>query len=390
MTELEKRFGHPVDIEFASDGADFYLLQCRSQSYSEDNMPAVIPVNLSKDQIVFTANRYVSNGVVPNVTHIVFVDPHEYSKITNHSDLLAVGRAVGRLNQMLPRRKFILMGPGRWGSRGDIKLGVSVTYSDINNTAALIEIASKRGDYTPELSFGTHFFQDLVEASIRYLPLYPDDYGIVFNTEFLMESENMLADFIPDFEYLSRVIHVIDVNRVTGGKVLQILMNADKIQALGMLSEPEEQFELETQTHRVEPRSSDEHWLWRQKSVESIAAHLNPERFGVVGFYVFGSTKNADAGPRSDIDVLIHFRGTVEQRKDLKTWLEGWSLCLGQVNFTRTGYKVSRLLDVHIVTDEDIEKRTSYAAKIGAVTDPARPLTMGTSLVSEPEGGQSR
>ena len=76
------------------------------------------------------------------------------------------------------------MGPGRWGSRGDIKLGVNVTYSDINNTTALVEIALKHGDYVPELSFGTHFFQDLVEASIRYLPIYPDDFGIIFNTAF--------------------------------------------------------------------------------------------------------------------------------------------------------------------------------------------------------------
>ena len=87
--------------------------------------------------------------------------------------MLAVGRAVGRLNQVLPRRKFLLMGPGRWGSRGDIKFGVSVTYSDINNTAMLIEVARKQKDYIPEPSFGTHFFQDLVEASIAYLPLYP-------------------------------------------------------------------------------------------------------------------------------------------------------------------------------------------------------------------------
>ncbi|MBL0177230.1 MAG: hypothetical protein IPP94_18625 [Ignavibacteria bacterium] len=76
------------------------------------------------------------------------------------------------------------MGPGRWGSRGDIKMGVSVTYSDINNTSVLVEIARRRGDYVPDLSFGTHFFQDLVGASIRYLPLYPDDAGVIFNDGF--------------------------------------------------------------------------------------------------------------------------------------------------------------------------------------------------------------
>jgi hypothetical protein len=84
--------------------------------------------------------------------------------------MLAVGHAVGRLNKLLPKRQFILMGPGRWGSRGNIRLGVHVTYSDINNTAVLIEIARQRGEYVPDLSFGTHFFQDLVESWIRFLP----------------------------------------------------------------------------------------------------------------------------------------------------------------------------------------------------------------------------
>jgi predicted nucleotidyltransferase len=91
---------------------------------------------------------------------------------------------------------------------------------------------------------------------------------------------------------------------------------------------------------------------------------------------VFGSTKNATAGPGSDIDILIHFTGNEKQHDELMLWLEGWSLALAEINYLRTGYRTDRLLDVHVVTDEDISKRTSYAAKIGAVTDPARSLPM--------------
>jgi hypothetical protein len=91
---------------------------------------------------------------------------------------------------------------------------------------------------------------------------------------------------------------------------------------------------------------------------------------------VFGSTKNATAGPGSDIDLIAHFRGTEPQRERLEAWLSGWSLCLGEVNYLRTGYRTPELLDVHIVTDEDIEKKSSFAVKIGAVTDAARPLKM--------------
>ncbi len=119
------------------------------------------------------------------------------------------------------------MGPGRWGSRGDIKLGVDVTYSDINNTAVLIEMARKKGNYLPELSFGTHFFQDLVEASIRYLPLYPDDEETIFNEMFFSKSHNILKDVAPEYAHLSDTIRVIDVPQNMDGMVLRVLMNAN-------------------------------------------------------------------------------------------------------------------------------------------------------------------
>ena len=138
-----------MDIEFASDGRDLYLLQCRPQSFSQDAVPSAIPRDLPHERVLFAANRYVSNGRVPDITHIVYVDPEEYDQLESLTDMKDVGRAIGRLNKLLPKRQFILMGPGRWGSRGDIKLGVSVTYSDINNTAVLIEIAREEGELRP-------------------------------------------------------------------------------------------------------------------------------------------------------------------------------------------------------------------------------------------------
>jgi len=235
---LQARFGYPVDIEFASDGKFFYLLQCRPQSYSGTTQPAVIPRDLPSSDIVFSAKKYVSNGLVADISHIVYVDPAHYSKIQNRDLLMDVGRAVSKLNASLPRRQFILMGPGRWGSRGDIKLGVNVTYSDISNTAMLIEIARKKGQYVPDLSFGTHFFQDLVEADIRYLPLYPDDEGIIFNEKFLGASRNILPDILPEYRHLNEVLRVLDVSVCTGGLALHVHMNGDLDEALGILAPP--------------------------------------------------------------------------------------------------------------------------------------------------------
>jgi hypothetical protein len=374
---LEEKIATPVDIEFASDGKDFYLLQCRPQSRSEDSSAAPIPKDIPEDRIIFSANKFVSNGKVPDITHIVYVDPNIYSEISDRAELLAIGRAVGHLNKLLPKRQFILMGPGRWGSRGDIKLGVSVTYSDINNTAVLIEIARKKGNYLPDLSFGTHFFQDLVEANIKYLPLYPDNPGVYFNERFLRGSPNILPEVLPEYAYLGNAVRLIDIPGSSRGQVVQILMNADLDEAIAILSQPKSKVDQPgAKTDIISEQPAGESWRWRLQMAAHLASHLDGDYFGVKGFYLFGSTKNATAGPASDIDILIHFVGNEEQQKLLNIWLEGWSLCLGEMNFLRTGYKTEDLLDVHIVTDEDIANKDSYASKIGAVTDAARPLPL--------------
>jgi hypothetical protein len=381
LAVLADAIGGPADIEFAYDGADFHLLQCRRQSHAPDSAPAPIPRDLPWQLVLFSANRYVSNGVIPDITHIVYVDPEAYARLSDPSALRDVGRAVGQLNKILPKRQFILMGPGRWGSRGDVRLGVSVGYADINNTAVLIEIARRRGQYVPDLSFGTHFFQDLVEASIRYLPLYPDDEGVAFNEPFFRGAENILPRLLPEFAGCGDVVKVIDVPGVTNGRVLRILMNADLDEAVGVLTAPGPIDISAPPVLAQTARPSEEHSRWRLAMAQRIAASLDAERFGVRAAYVFGSTKNATAGPGSDIDLLIHVAGTPEQRSELELWLDGWSRALAEVNYLRTGYRCEGMLDAHLVTDEDIARQSSYASKIGAVTDAARPLRLGAPTI---------
>ncbi len=373
---LSEKLHTPVDLEFAHDGRDLYLLQCRAQSPATHATPAPIPRDIPPERLVFSAHRHVSNGSVPDLTHIVYVAPERYDQLGDADALQAVGRAIGRLNKLLPKRQFVLLGPGRWGSRGDIKLGVRVTYSDINNTALLIEIARRSGDYTPDLSFGTHFFQDLVEASIRYLPLYPDEAEAAFNEAFLTHAPNVLANLAPEFAHLADVVRVIDVPQAADGQVLRVLMNADLDEAVGLLVPPSLSVESVSATAAVGRTARDQDWRWRLRMAECIGTELDAAQFGVVGLYVFGSVKNATAGPTSDIDLLVHFRGSTEQRAALTHWLDGWSRCLAEINYLRTGYRTDGLLDVYLVTDEDVRLRTSFALKIDAITDAARPLPL--------------
>jgi hypothetical protein len=379
LSLLQAKLGAPVDIEFAYDGTDFFLLQCRPQSYGPDVAPVAIPQNLPANKVIFSANRFVSNGRLQDITHVVYVDLEGYSQLPDSAAMREVGHAVGRLNKLLPKHQFILMGPGRWGSRGDVKLGVPVTYSDINNTAMLIEVARQRGNYLPDLSFGTHFFQDLVEASIRYLPLYPDDPKTAFDEQFLRRSHSVLEEMLPEFAHLSETLRVIDVPRETNGQILRILMNADLDQAVAFLARPQQRTESSEPDLDAADRAGEGHWRWRFRMAQNIASQLDPQRFGVKAFYLIGSTKNATAGPGSDIDILLHFQGSEEQRKDLSLWLDGWSRCLDEMNFLRTGYRSGGLLDVHLITDEDIAAKAAFAVKIDAITDAARKLPMKES-----------
>jgi pyruvate,water dikinase len=376
LKTLSGALGVPVDIEFASTGTDFYLLQCRPQSQAAEDVAMEIPTNLPDEAVLFTAKKHVSNGRVADITHIVYVDPDRYGELGSFAELVAVGQAVGKLNKILPRRQFILMGPGRWGSRGDIKLGVRVTYSEISNSAMLIEVARKKGNYVPDVSFGTHFFQDLVESGIRYLPLYPDDAGIQFNERFLTGSPNKLADFCPECSGLADALKVIDVLEATDGKVLRVVMNADLGLAVGYFSVPEAIVRTACPAGPM-AREDEDQYRWRTRMAERIAFYVGAQKWGVRGVYLVDPSDGGEVDPSSPIRMAVNFGGNGRQRKELETWLQGWSLSLAEVNYFRSGFHSDGLLDVHILIDEKIRGEHDVAERLGVGADIVRELPLG-------------
>lgn len=233
----------PVDVEFAHDGKRLYILQCRPQMFSRFSEDVTIPVNIPHDKILFTANKYITSGSVKDIRFIVYVDPAAYDQLPDIGLMKRTAEVISKLNQALPRRKFILVGPGRWGSRGDVKLGVPVTYSDINNTSLLMEMGCKKENYVPELSFGTHFFQDLVESNIKYLPIYPGQGKDVFKTDLLQNVKNTLSELLPDYADMEKVVWVVDTYSMDKDSLLKIMMDGNKSRAVGYFSsEPDEKF----------------------------------------------------------------------------------------------------------------------------------------------------
>ena len=90
---------------------------------------------------------------------------------------------------------------------------------------------------------------------------------------------------------------MIDVPGATGGRVLRILMNGDLDEAVGLLGAPTVAGEAHVEPGTTTESRPDDHWRWRLRMAQRIAALLDPARFGVKAAYVFGSTKNGTAGP---------------------------------------------------------------------------------------------
>jgi len=359
---LESKMNTPVDIEFAHDGKNLYFLQCRPQSQALDIERVPIPKNIPNTQKLFSTKKYVTTGQLENIEYIVYVQPEAYGALETREDMHKIARIVGDLNTLLPKRKFILMGPGRWGSRGDIKLGVPVNYGDINNTSLLVEIAKEKGEYIPELSFGTHFFQDLVEADIKYLPLYPDQPDSLFNEDDLLNAPNHLSEFLTNNTHYRKVVHLVKVSDIISGGTLSVIMDGEAGEALGFLKQPD-------------------HSTWRLKKTEEIAQALDPTLYGVKALYLVGSTKESTAGPKSDIDLIVHFLGTSDQKEKLLHFFENWDKKLVKENKKRTGIALEGILDVHFVTNEDIRKKSPWAAHITSRYGNARRISLQTTLI---------
>lgn len=357
---LKTAFNLPIDIEFACDGKYLYLLQCRQQSsYESELSPSIIPDNIPNENILFTANKFVSNARVPDIAYIVYVDPEHYNNAETITELEDTARAISKLNQSLPKRSFILIGPGRWGTRDDIRLGVKVSYSDINNSAMLIEVAKSKNGYTPELSFGTHFFQDLVESRIYYLPLYPDDSSNIFNYEFFNISENVLDRFISGFDHIKNILKVINIREATNGKILRILMNSDEEKAVAFFTSG--QVTSKQSGLDIMKDNTTEAQIWRMRMVEAFVNSLDMARFGIGGVYLTGSVFQGTAKSSSDIDIIVYFQGNENQKKEFLIWCEGWNYSISNINYNRSGYKIERILDILLIDDQSLQNNKFYA-----------------------------
>ena len=123
-----------------------------------------------------------------------------------------MARLIGDLTNELPGGKNTMMvGPGRWGSKMP-ELGIPVSFSDIRNTSVLCELVTMHENLTPDISLGTHFFNDIVEMGIVYMGIYPDDDRYTFNEKLLLQGSNLLSKVYKKTDRIAEAIHVVDID----------------------------------------------------------------------------------------------------------------------------------------------------------------------------------
>ncbi len=218
MKILEEKYHYPVDIEFTlnfTPGDDYRinLVQCRPLQTKGRQQTVVMPTRVSRKQILFESEGNFMGGTISQpLRRVIYVDPERYNAF-NLYEKYDIARLIGKLNRQILERSdmpTLLIGPGRWGTTTP-SLGVPVRFSEINQITAIVELEYQSGSLLPELSFGTHFFQDLVETDIFYVAIFSGRKNVTFNREWLAPCPNLLWDLVPEDGRYEASVQVCDL-----------------------------------------------------------------------------------------------------------------------------------------------------------------------------------
>ena len=216
LESLEAAYGHPVDVEFAVNFVSrqeyrINLLQCRPLKVQGTSGVDVPQVNVpDRDVILSASGAVVGHGRVTAVDRFIMVVPARFAALADR-DRYAVARLIGEINRECGRRggTTLLIGPGRWGTSTP-SLGVPVNFSEINHIALLCELEVMHDTLTPDISLGTHFFNELVEMNMLYFALFPKRPGNRLDAGVFDGAPSRLADYTPNGSAWADVVRVIE------------------------------------------------------------------------------------------------------------------------------------------------------------------------------------
>ncbi|MFO7534916.1 MAG: PEP/pyruvate-binding domain-containing protein [Kiritimatiellia bacterium] len=231
---LQEAYQYPVDVEFTLNFTEpgayqINLVQCRPLQVrgagdALGDPPAAIP---PQDVMLESRGAVIGNSVEMKLDWILYVAPGAYSQL-RESDRYSVARLIGEITHLpaLAKKTVMLLGPGRWGTATPA-LGVPVSFIDIAGISVLGEIVAMRENLVPDVSLGTHFFNELVEREILYLALFPNKPGNALQIDFFeRQMPNRLTDLLPAQLEWEPVVRLLDVTSLPGGGSLTINANS--------------------------------------------------------------------------------------------------------------------------------------------------------------------
>lgn len=215
---IQNEYDYPVDTEFTiniSENNEYSidLLQCRPLQIQETSEGTVIPEGIPEDKILLES-KGASMGMckADKLDIVVLVDPVKYYNMP-YKDKPEVARLIGKLNWHYrdKDKHMMLIVPGRVGTSSP-ELGVPTSFADISAFEIVCELEEQRAGYNPELSFGSHIFQDLVEAQILYTAVFNNTKTLRYCHEMLEGVKDLIADFCEEGSSLADIVHVYDVS----------------------------------------------------------------------------------------------------------------------------------------------------------------------------------
>lgn len=218
---LQDAYEQPVDTEFTINVAEsgeyvINLLQCRPLQICSEQKEIVLPQNPDPASIVLeTHSTSMGPSAAMPLDLIVRVDPAAYYRLA-YAEKPTVTALIHKINWTFrgQGRKMMLMVPGRIGTSSP-ELGVPGSFADISEFSVICEEAESKEGYNPELSFGSHLFQDLVEANMIYCAVFEDAHTLVRQTQLLENMPDLFDRFAEndgERESMRNVIHVYDVS----------------------------------------------------------------------------------------------------------------------------------------------------------------------------------
>jgi hypothetical protein len=218
LAMLQQAYDCPVDLEFTANffGKDNYklnLVQCRPLQIATGSQVGDRPSAVAASDVILESRGAVIGPSRQSfIDRVVYVEPMFYGQLPI-ADRYALARVIGRVLHVNERKgpnSIMLIGPGRWGTKSP-SLGVPVSFAEIDNVSVLCEIVAMREDLIPDVSLGTHFFNDLVELDILYTALFPGQQHNSWNRDFFLQSPNRLAELVPSAGKWAPVLRVIDL-----------------------------------------------------------------------------------------------------------------------------------------------------------------------------------